>query len=375
MAAPVVLISATFDVTFSGDGKLEAGFGSPATDDLARAVTVLSDGKIVLAGNAGDDFALARFLANGTLDTSFDGDARVVTDVPGVGKAWAMAEQSDGKLVVVGSSNGGLDLVVARYNANGSLDTGFGVGGTGLVTTSLDSGTRREANTSVLIQPDGAIVVAGYSHGGDRAALIQRYTAAGVLDASFSGDGVDQLNFRGLIDRSEILTMIRQPDGKLLVAGRVDLENNAGAAYDFAVARYLANGTLDTSFNASGAKPGVRIIDSGSSSEQVNDIRVLSDGKIVLVGNQGSDGAVVRLKADGSLDTTFSGDGIATFDNSGGADEFNSLSIQADGKLLVGGVGLKCPGGALSRRWHTGYRLQWQRLFNQRYWRKHDHPL
>lgn len=333
MTAPVIIPSATLDSTFSGDGKQSTGFGS--TNDTARAVATMADGRFVVVGTAGDDFAVARYLANGTLDTSFSGDGKVTTDVSGVGVAQAVAVQADGKVVVVGSANGDLDMVVARYNSDGSLDTSFN--GTGLVTTSLDAGTRREGNATVLIQPDGAIVVAGYSHVGDRAAIIQRYTSTGALDTSFSTDGRDQLNFRGLVDRSEIFAMTRQTDGKLLVAGRVDLLNNAGAAYDFAVARYNADGTLDTTFNASGAKPGVLIIDNGSSTERINDIQVQANGKIVLVGNRGSDGFIARLLADGSMDNSFDGNGLATFDNGGNTDEFNSLNIQADGNYLVGG--------------------------------------
>lgn len=97
MTAPTVIPS-QLDTTFSGDGRQTIGFGT--SNDTARAVAVMADGRIVVAGNAGDDFAVVRLLADGSLDTSFSGDGKVTTDVSGIGKAEAVAVQADGKIVV-----------------------------------------------------------------------------------------------------------------------------------------------------------------------------------------------------------------------------------------------------------------------------------
>jgi uncharacterized delta-60 repeat protein len=327
MTHPVLIPGAQPDPTFSSDGKLELGFGTPATDDYARAVAVMADGRYVVAGSAGNDFAVARYNADGTLDTSFSGDGKQTTDISGVDNALAMAVQSDGKVIVVGSADDGSNLVVVRYTANGDLDTSFN--GTGVITTSIASSTTTETNTAVLVQPDGSIVVAGYT---GSTYLIQRYTAAGVLDTGFSGDGKETANFAGT-KYSEIQAMVRQSDGKLLVAGNVYQGSNN---YDFAVARYNTDGTLDTTFNTTGKQ-----VFSYNAYDHITDIKVQSDGKILLAGYTGSsssstDGVLVRLTAAGSLDSSFDGDGIARLDLAAN-DQFNSLDIEADGKILVGG--------------------------------------
>ena len=323
-----VILPTTLDPSFGNGGKQSTGFG--ATHDTARAVATMADGRFVVVGHAGDDLAVARYLADGTLDNAWGVQGQVTTDVAGVGRAHAVAVQPDGKVVVVGSVLGGTDLVVLRYLADGTLDTGLGAEGTGIVTSSVAGGSDQEALTAVLIQPDGGIVVAGHSEGGDATFLMQRLTASGEWDPNFGGDGRVDGNFSARWDHSEILAMTQQSDGKLLVAGRVWV---SGSNHDFAVARYHADGTLDTGFNTTGK----RVFNDGANGERINDIKVQSDGKIVLVGNRGSDGFIARLNEDGSLDTSFNGTGKRVFDQAGKTDAFNSLDVQADGKLLVAG--------------------------------------
>ena len=175
----------SLDTTFDGDGKVTTDFGGG--DDTAHSVAIQSDGKIVVAGSSGirgtfdsDDFALTRYNANGSLDTTFDGDGKVTTDF---GKnlddhGYSVAIQSDGKIVVAGESKhvrGGYDFALARYNANGSLNTSFD--GDGKVTTTIgihNFGANYGA-FGVAIQSDGKIVVAG--DGPDDFALT-RYNAS-----------------------------------------------------------------------------------------------------------------------------------------------------------------------------------------------------
>src|SRR4051794_23755500 len=164
------------DVSFSGDGKQTTDFGG---SDAATSVAVQTDGKIVVAGSSGGNFALARYGADGTLDASFSGDGLVTTDLGGTDAGQDVAIQADGKIVVAGSSGG--SFAVARYTAAGGLDTSFS--GDGLQTTDFGAAA---GGTAVAIQADGRIVVGG-SSGGDFA--LARYDAQGGLDSSFSGDG------------------------------------------------------------------------------------------------------------------------------------------------------------------------------------------
>lgn len=321
-----VIIPSQLDPAFSGDGIQSTDFGN-TVGETGRALAVMTDGRIVVAGTVNDDFSVARYLANGALDTTFSGSGKLTTNISGIDQALAVAVQPDGKIVVVGSSDDGSNLVMVRYTSNGNLDTSFN--GTGIITTSIASSSATETNSTVLIQPNGAIVVAGTT---DSTYLIQRYTSAGVLDTSFSGDGRDMANFTGT-KYSEVFAMNRQADGKLLVAGRV---YQGSSTYDSAITRYNADGTLDTRFNGTGTK----VFDTGSSKESINDIQIQTDGKIVLAGTRGSTpvGLLVRLNADGSMDNSFSGDGIATFSSVGSSNVFNSVSVLGTGQLMVGGV-------------------------------------
>jgi uncharacterized delta-60 repeat protein len=271
---PVVIPSSSLRAAFAGDGRLELGFSTPATDDTAYAVAAMADGRFVVAGVAGDDIALARLLADGSLDTSFGVGGRVVTDLSGVDQALAMAVQPDGKVVVAGATDDATNLALLRYTADGALDTNFGSGGK--VLRSVASGTTIENFTAVLLQPDGAIVAAGFT---GSTYLIERYTATGLLDTSFSLDGSESAYFSGTL-RSEIQAMALQSDGKLLVAGRVRISSGQ---YDFAVARYHADGTLDTSFNGTGQR-----VWGQAAYDSLSDIQIQHDGKIVLAGRKGS---------------------------------------------------------------------------------------
>lgn len=320
-----VIIPSKLDSAFSGDGIQSTDFGN-RTGETGRAVAVMPDGRIVLAGTVSGDFAVSRYLANGAADTSFSDDGKLLTNISGVDNAWAMAVQSDGKVLVVGSSDAGSNLVVVRYTDAGALDSTFN--GSGILKTSIAGGTTDETNAAVLVQPDGKIVVAGHT---DDSYVIQRYTSAGVLDTSFSGDGVDKANFKAPFDYSQVSAMTRQDDGKLLVAGHV-----YDGGENTAVARYNADGTLDASFGTGGKT----IFDTGSSQESINDIQLQADGRIVLAGTRGSTkvGLLVRLNADGSMDASFDGDGIATFSAAGTSNVFNGLSILSTGQLMVGGV-------------------------------------
>src|SRR5262249_19564603 len=149
-----------------------------SANDFCYAVAIQSDEKIVVAGVSNNRFVLARYESDGTLDNTFDSDGKVTTDFGGDGAAaYAVAIQSDGKIVAAGYMNQGTDynFALARYTNDGALDNTFGLGGK--VTT--DFGNGYESGNSVVIQSDGKIVVAG-SDGGD--INIARYNSDGSLD-------------------------------------------------------------------------------------------------------------------------------------------------------------------------------------------------
>ena len=173
------------DTTFGVNGWVTTDIqsGSP---DYGNSIVAQLDGKIVVAGGGGFyDFALVRYNQDGALDNSFGIDGIVTTDFTGYDWANSIKIQNDEKLVVVGShwSEFWVDIAMARYNNDGSLDVDFGFGG--LVQTDVYS--IDEAN-SVAIQSDGKIVVAGYCCYPSNFAIV-RYTTYGSLDTSFGIDG------------------------------------------------------------------------------------------------------------------------------------------------------------------------------------------
>jgi uncharacterized delta-60 repeat protein len=335
----------SLDTTFDGDGKVTTDFGGG--DDHAYSISIQSDGKIVVAGESYNgskrfDFALARYNSNGSLDTTFDGDGKVTTDFDGGDDgAYSVAIQSDGKIVVAGKRYkvvGGDDFALTRYNSNGSLDTTFDADGK--VTTAV--GSSNDYARSIAIQSDGKIVVAGNSLNGSRSDFaLTRYNSNGSLDTTFDGDGKVTTDFGGGDDHAYSVAI--QSDGKIVVAGfsgigTIDFK-------DFALTRYNSNGSLDTTFDGDGKVT----TDFGRNLEDhAYSVTIQRDGKIVVAGMSehvrgGYDFALARYNANGSLDTSFDGDGTVTttigIHNFGQNYGAFSVAIQSDGKIVVAGDG------------------------------------
>jgi uncharacterized delta-60 repeat protein len=226
--------------------------------------------------------------APGDLDTSFGGDGWETTDF-GLGDVGRdVAIQPDGKIVVVGwtQTADGADFAVARYNADGTLDGSFG--DAGKVTTSPSSG--EDKAIGVAVQPDGAIVVAGVTWSGpeERQAFgVVRYASDGEVDTAFGTDGIVRTNFTSRRDRAAAVAI--QNDGRIVVAG---------TAYpgDFAVARYTPDGILDTSFSGDGKQRTSR----WRAREVARGLGVQGNGKIVVSGSSNRKLAVVRFTQTGA---------------------------------------------------------------------------
>ena len=342
------LVASSFAAALPGapDASFSSGFGTVLTPigsgtDVAYRVALQPDGMIVVAGTCANgvdfDFCLARYLANGTLDTSFNGTGKVITAIgSGNDGAYTLALQPDGKIVVAGSCLNGTtyDFCLARYFASGALDSSFN--GAGKVFTPIGNGT--DAAYSVALQPDGNIVVAGRCFNGTGIDFcLARYLTNGALDASFGSNGKVLTPIGRVYDVAFGLAL--QPDGKIVVAGYCF----NGANDDFCLARYLANGTLDTSFNGSGTV----IAPIGNGNDNAINLALQPDGKIVVVGvcanGANLDFCLARYLANGTPDTSFNSSGkvIAPI---GSSDDYGySVALQPDGKIVVAGY---CSNGA-----------------------------
>lgn len=338
---PGLLAAGDLDPSFGtgGIGTVPIGPG----DDQIQGVALQPDGKIVAVGYSHNgsnyDFAVARFHPDGTLDTSFGAGGKVTTALGSSDdQASSVALQADGKIVVAGYTKSGKswDFAVVRYNANGTLDPSFS--GDGIQITALSSAN--DQARSVALQVDGKIVVAGYSRGSgnNNDFALVRYNPDGALDTTFTGDGI-QITPIGSSDE-QINSVMLQPDGKIVAAGY----GNFGGQYDFIVARYQADGTLDPSFSGDGIQTTVI----GPGTDIACSVALTADGKIVVAGYSTIGDSPVfvlaRYNANGTLDLSFSGDGMQTT-AVGAVSRGFAVAVQADGKIVVVGSSSATLGG------------------------------
>jgi uncharacterized delta-60 repeat protein len=283
--------------------------------------------------------AAAAFAAGGALDTSFSSDGKVTTDLSARGDfAAAVAVQTDGKIVVAGGSaydTADPKFALARYNADGTLDTTFG-GGDGKVTTNLTS--HEDAAYGVAVQSDGKIIAAGdagLGTGNSRFGLV-RYEADGTLDTTFGGgDGKVRTEFTTGDD--PVSSLVLQTGGEIVVAGGA-AQNRANPKV--AIARYLADGSLDPSF---GGGDGKVTTDLSAAKDYANAVVLQTDGLIVAGGIaavSGSSGSfeLIRYNADGTLDRTFSGNGKLTTNFTTRDDSVQGVVVRSDGDIVAGGI-------------------------------------
>ena len=242
--------------------------------------------------------------SSGIIDNSF-GDYGLVIDslTADTGQGQDVIIQEDGKIILVGSLEVGVDdeaFVLARYTPEGNLDTTFGTDG--LVITNL-SPQKYDQLTAVALQEDNKILVAGSSDiYGDYDFYVARYRTDGSLDSSFDEDGWLTTDF-GVGD-DYAYAMALQLDGKILVAGAVE-EPTDFHYQDFALVRYLPDGSLDAGFGTGG-----KVTVNFGTASYAYDAALQPDGRIVVVGMAYPSLAVARLNPDGSLDTSFAADGM-----------------------------------------------------------------
>jgi uncharacterized delta-60 repeat protein len=342
----------------AADGDLDPTFGnggSVTTDfqhstDIAYGVARQSDGKLVAAGTTymnndytGEDFALIRYNADGTVDSTFGVNGRVTTDFPGLAAVISsVVIQPDGKILVAGGAFPLFtflgDFKLARYNPDGSLDTTFGSGG--IVTTSFPG--QGSYAFSLALQSDGKIIAAGTDFvnfssedSSNTDFGLERYNADGTPDATFGNGGQVTTDFDGFND--DVFSVLVQPDGKIVAVGSA---KNPANFYDFAAVRYLANGTIDITFGSAGK---VRTDFGDHNFDQARSAVLQADGKIVAAGFAISQNgitqnfALARYGSNGVLDTTFNNDGITQIDLGSCCQSAYSVLLQGDGKIVTVG--------------------------------------
>jgi uncharacterized delta-60 repeat protein len=320
---------------------------------LANDVLVQPDGKVVAAGatrtstsKTGADFLVARYNADGTLDGGFGTGGRTITDIGRESNsvnAVTLQPGTDGKILVAGQTGDvGGDFALARYTANGTLDTTFGKRG---ITLTNMAGEPGDYADSIAVQSDGKIVVAGLANTAPSGITyyfaLARYTANGALDTTFGSGGKVITSIRasgGNASFTHSVALALQGDGKIVLAGGTYPQPNG----DFVVARFNLNGTPDAAFGSGGQV----LTDFAGGEDRVSEIALQTDGKIVAVGNTTVSGsyqwlAAARYNPDGTLDIGFGQGGTVTTPVGTGLEaDANDVAIQSDGKILAGGYAL-----------------------------------
>ncbi len=279
----------TLDISFnpqgiqSKPGTVVTKFaGSPASQ--ATAVALSADGKIIVAGSSDDSASLARYHMDGSPDASFNANGQqpgtLITDLIGFNPVDVVVQQ-DSKIVLLTSTTE--EFFIARYNKDGTLDQSFGVQGQ---VRSNFGGTGSYAS-KIVLQHDGSFVVAGHTILNKTVFALARYVSNGTLDTSFGTQGITLTDFTGW-DGSSANAVAVQKDGKIIAAGEAHVTYGIMA---FALARYFNNGSLDTTFNPQGrnlGKPGTVTTEFAGENQELStaySIAIENDGKIVAGGS------------------------------------------------------------------------------------------
>jgi uncharacterized delta-60 repeat protein len=322
------------------DGDLDPGFGTGGTatidlggDAVGAGVAVQPDGKLVVAGSVGTDFAVARLNPDGTPDTSFAGGSTLV-DFGGDDTATSVALLPDGRIAVAGFTGAGgagadpFDFAVALLGPDGEPDTAFS--GDGRQTVEFGHDDRAQA---VAADATGQIVVAGTHDDGTPAFAFARLTASGALDVNFGDAGRKEVAFPG---PARLDALALTPAGGVVGAGST---SDATPAADMAVVRLQDDGDQDTAFSGDG-----RVVVDFGADDRASGVAARGDGSIVVAGTSlGStaDFALASLEPDGDLDVNFGDEGrqTATFGTGlPGSDEVaTDVAVTSIGRIAVAG--------------------------------------
>ena len=338
------------DNDFGTYGRTLTNFG-PGENSLS-SLALQSDGKILAAGSymysegSPNEVALSRYNPNGSIDTTFGQNGKFLsffgTELENEHNI--VRVQSDGKILLAAThgSFSNYHFVLIRLTESGNLDTTFGTNG--FVISSLNNDTNRL--TSMEILPDGKVILAGYTSGPSTNEypnfIIAKYNADGSLDTTFGNNGYTVQNFGTvsniLANTEDSLSSIKiQPDGKILAAGFSYAETGNFGGLNFALLRLNADGSPDDGFGTNG-----RVIADFGQGESISNIQLLPDGKILAIGQSYSENdesieiIVAKFNSNGTIDESWATSGSIKIGNRPNSEVFAFSSVlQADGKLIV----------------------------------------
>jgi uncharacterized delta-60 repeat protein len=312
------------DPEFGDAGRAVAGFGRTSFHG-GDAVVLLPDDRFIVAGSAfsasAGSVTLTRFHPNGAVDSTFgdDGTALIHFDNGADATATDVVRRPDGRLLVA-AYDGAIENRILAFTAGGQIDSTFGQAGHLVAPIRV---------RSLVLQTDGRIVAAGYSGPLSTAVLsVARFGPNGDLDLTFGEDGIVLVPFSAGNSSANALALDEQ--GRVVVVGRAD-----GTTGGIAIARILANGTLDGTFGTAG------IVVVPITFVEGRDVGILDDQRIVVAGSgsNGNGGAIhtLRLLPDGSRDPSYGGTGVFVVPVPGSNEDVRAVLPQADGGMIIAG--------------------------------------
>ncbi len=339
------------EARYNPDGSLDTSFGNQGTQitefingaqgNVIYRTTMLPDGKTLAYGYVVNDtstspmdtrWAIARYNADGSLDTSFDADGKLTVDFRDYSSANGATIQPDGKILITGDhlmADGNLNLGIIRLNNDGSADTTFGIGG---VVAPNFAGYEGGGGSQAFVLSDGKILIAStfYSSRGTDVGLV-RLNSNGSEDTTFDGDGIATTKLAGVGVSERTYDAKLQADGKIVVLAGTYEFSLTGYRQDSVLLRYNADGSLDTSFSGDG-----KALVDATSTGLGNPLTLQADGKILVAGYSHGNFLVARYNTDGSLDSTFANLGQFSTDL-GAGDVAYAVTLDASGKIIVAG--------------------------------------
>lgn len=354
---PICAQHENLDSTFNINGRVTTDFLPHAAH--ANKGGLQSDGKIIAAGTvqSGNNsyFGVARYNYNGVLDTTFGIGGKAIIEIGTQKRDYmrSLAIQSDDKIILAGTTQNDTNSHIAllRLRPNGLLDSTFGINGITILT--LEG--RSNNGTSIAIQQDGTIFLAGYTSYPNTDALLCRFTPDGIPDSSFGIFGKVVTDIPWLSNGANAIVI--QHDGKIVTGGFVGFAHNDVAVYDFSLMRFYENGKLDSTFNEDGiVRTSIK-----QWVDQLYDLAIQPDGKIIAAGHTNSgdpnhhnfDFVVARYNEDGTLDMDFGIDGLVITPFGTNDDGANSVAIQQDGKIVAVGYSSWTDGDFALIRYHV----------------------
>ncbi len=338
--SPMTLAVARYNI----DGTLDNSFGNSGTlliqvgpaRSYARNIALQADGKIVIGAYTYDgiaaDFAVLRLNADGTPDNSFGNNGITIVDNGSHDIVDAMTLLNDGKILLAGNNYS--EFLAARFNTDGSLDTSFGTNG--WIATEFDSSDSQVKD--IALQADGKFLLGGYSYNnstGVNSMAVARYNEDGSIDTTFGTSGKVTINSGNNEDYAVAIAV--QSDGKIVMGGYTYVGDNP-LRYDFVAVRLNIDGTFDNNYGNNGIVIS-RVLENGQN--YAEQMVLQPDNKIILAGYAATvdnyNLAMLRFDSDGSVDTTFGTDGKVNTDISGTADFGKAIALQPDHKVILAG--------------------------------------